>query len=307
MIKSSVLLIIFSLLLSPLAAVSASATIYQSEVAICEEAEADVLRLYFAIFNREHDLAGGIYWVEVHRSGKSLDHIAYWMTQGPEFKSRYLRIKTDDEFLEKVYKNVFTRTSDEKGKKYWTDEIANGLERHLVIRWMAQSPELKGRHGYKINDSCQNKVQTLATKESKISNTNYPTNVQEFIDEHGQNPELKLWKRNFNICEPLDERRYGKRTQWGTSGAFDVSQLTWDYYAFISKNWNLVGVVPSKASEKDQNRIGAFFYNDYSPIRNRFNKESCQKQFLWHSWRNSNDLPEPDYPDSLKFRNTYFN
>ena len=125
-----------------------------TEVSVCSKAEADVLRLYIAMFNREYDFGGGTYWVGQYRDGKSLEEIAYWMSQGPEHKAKYRSFQSDDAYIERVYRNVFKRSPDIIGKHYWLTEMKLGLKRHETIRWMAQSPELINRYDYIFNSQC---------------------------------------------------------------------------------------------------------------------------------------------------------
>jgi len=158
----------------------ASADVRETDVWICEEDEADILRLYFAIFNREHDLPGGEYWRDQHRNGVSMDDISFWMAKSPEYNRKYVNVISNADFIDRVYRNIFRRVPDQKGKQYWIAEMANGLDKHLVIRWMAKSPELKKRHDYRLNSTCPS-TKTVQTSQpvNRVSTRSYYSNCSE--------------------------------------------------------------------------------------------------------------------------------
>lgn len=130
----------------------ASAATTDTRFNTCFSSEADVLRLYFAIFNRNPDKPGGDYWIAQLRKGKKLNDIAYWMSQGREYKTKYGNVNNNSALVDKFYRNIFKRTPDTKGKKYWVDQLQKGVPKHLVVRWMAMSPELAKRHPYAVKD-----------------------------------------------------------------------------------------------------------------------------------------------------------
>ncbi len=148
----SLLLLVSTLLISA----PAYAESGEDEVSfkLCSDGEADLLRLYFALFNREADQDGGDYWINEHRQGASLSQLAFWMSKGPEFYIKYKGIETNADLVDKFYQNIFKRTPDDEGKTYWVGQLDEGLEPHLAVRWMAQSPELAARHPYEVADSC---------------------------------------------------------------------------------------------------------------------------------------------------------
>lgn len=110
--------------------------------------EADVLRLYRAFFDREPDVRGANYWIDVHAKGDSLDDIAEWFTGSPEFAMRYAST-SNREYLRRVYANVLGRAYDEKGFNYWLGMLdRRKLSRGGVVRWVSASPEFKSRYPY---------------------------------------------------------------------------------------------------------------------------------------------------------------
>ncbi len=111
------------------------------------EADAEILRLYWAFFLREAEPDGAKYWIAQRRSGLSLDDIAWAFSESAEFELRYG--PTDDrQFLDIVYRNVLGRTYDSAGFTYWMTEIQRGLPRSGTVRWIAANAEFVLAHPY---------------------------------------------------------------------------------------------------------------------------------------------------------------
>ena len=109
---------------------------------------ADVLRLYWAFFNRDPDLGGALYWLQINNDGNSLDVIADNFALSKEFSNAYGSI-ADREFLEVVYQNVLGREYDQEGFNYWLALLEGGeLTRGGVVRWVAANNEFTGQHRY---------------------------------------------------------------------------------------------------------------------------------------------------------------
>jgi len=86
---------------------------------------ADVLRLYWAFFGRQPDVAGARYWVGLYDDCVSLIDITQWFADSPEFTNRYGSL-SDDDYVDLVYSNVLGRAPDDKGRRYWVDLLATG-------------------------------------------------------------------------------------------------------------------------------------------------------------------------------------
>ena len=84
--------------------------------------DAPVLRLYQAYFNREPDLLGIKYWLDVRRSGHRLLAIAGFMAGSREFANNYQGV-SDVEYLTRVYRNMLGRDYDQAGFNYWLDAV----------------------------------------------------------------------------------------------------------------------------------------------------------------------------------------
>lgn len=109
---------------------------------------ADVLRLYFAFFERSPDLSGAQYWIEINNSGSTVDEIAQYFASSSEFRNRYGQ-PNDGEFLNLVYRNVLRREPDDSGLAYWRDLLSSGaLTRGAVMRYFAAGSEFVSAHRF---------------------------------------------------------------------------------------------------------------------------------------------------------------
>lgn len=110
--------------------------------------DAEVLRLYRAVFDREPDISGSRYWIGVRDSGSTLDSIAWLFANSQEFQNTYGTAVSNSAFLDLVYANVLDRQPDAAGKAYWTDAMNRGLSRGSVVRWFAAGREFINEYPY---------------------------------------------------------------------------------------------------------------------------------------------------------------
>ena len=112
----------------------------------------EILRLYQAIFNREPDVPGAQYWIlEIYEGlGKTQLEIAGFIANDsqPEFAATYGDIRTNAEFIDRIYLNMFDRAADADGRAYWLGQMNNGLSRANAARFIALSDEFVGRFPY---------------------------------------------------------------------------------------------------------------------------------------------------------------
>ncbi len=118
----------------------------------------DVLRLYRAFFDREPDLSGAKYWLDVRDSGSTLESIAEYFTGSDEFFNHYAGTN-NEEYLRRVYPNVLGRDYDQAGFDYWLDLLQGTntsggndaratLSRGALVRWITAGAEFKARYPY---------------------------------------------------------------------------------------------------------------------------------------------------------------
>ncbi len=107
--------------------------------------EADVERLYRALFLRRPDDQGLRYWSEVLRRGEAdLGDVADHFASSTEFTNRYGHL-ADDAFVDLLYCNVLGRSDGRAGAAYWRSELAGGLSRADAVLLFSQSSEFERR------------------------------------------------------------------------------------------------------------------------------------------------------------------
>jgi hypothetical protein len=105
----------------------------------------DVLRLYWALFDRVPDLGGAQYWIDQSNKCASLGDIAYSFQMSDEFRLRYGSL-TGGSYLELVYNNVLDRRPDQAGADYWLKELSGGMDRSRLMLYFALSSEFRTAH-----------------------------------------------------------------------------------------------------------------------------------------------------------------
>ncbi|MET0857646.1 MAG: DUF4214 domain-containing protein [Telluria sp.] len=99
-----------------------------------------VYRLYQAAFNRQPDLAGLGFWMHVLRQGSSMEAVAKYFYQSPEFQSAYGSV-SDERFVTLIYNNVLHREPEAEGREFWLQQMKNGLSRERTLLYFSESPE----------------------------------------------------------------------------------------------------------------------------------------------------------------------
>jgi len=99
-------------------------------------------RLYAAVFERQPDEGGFGYWTDRVDSGLSLVDAAAFFADSPEYRRTYGNT-SDAAFLDALYRNVFARTPDPQGERFWLDQLSDGKSRAWVIVNFSESPEFK--------------------------------------------------------------------------------------------------------------------------------------------------------------------
>ena len=102
--------------------------------------EGDVERLYRAVFGRSPDASGFDYWVAERIEGMSLERVADFFIDSPEYRERFGDADAAG-FVDQLYRNVLGRTPDDGGRSFWLDRLADGTERRRIVVLFSESPE----------------------------------------------------------------------------------------------------------------------------------------------------------------------
>lgn len=86
---------------------------------------ASVQQLYVAYFSRPADAAGLSYWQQLIKNGLSLESVGDAFAKSKEFQENYGTLKAE-EVVNKVYMNLFGRSAESGGLKFWADLLSNG-------------------------------------------------------------------------------------------------------------------------------------------------------------------------------------
>lgn len=102
---------------------------------------APVTRLYWAFFLRKPDAGGLSYWITKYQGGTKLSTIADGFARSSEFTNRYGAL-TNQQFVAKIYPNIFERQPDAGGLAFWTAKLDSGaLTRGDVMVGFSESSE----------------------------------------------------------------------------------------------------------------------------------------------------------------------
>ncbi|MFK3973973.1 DUF4214 domain-containing protein [Pseudomonas sp. NPDC087358] len=115
--------------------------------------QSDLAELYTAFFNRAPDSAGLAYWVNQLNSGTiTLGQIAKnWVESQPEGQAKYPAGMSTTDFVNAIYDNVLSRTSDAAGLAYWQAQLDSGaISRDTFVATVI--------NGAKANTSTQGKA-----------------------------------------------------------------------------------------------------------------------------------------------------
>lgn len=103
--------------------------------------DAEVVRLYLSILDREPDVEGYHYWDSQMDEGMSLNQLAQYFIESDEFKRDYADAD-NTQFVTRLYENVLSRQPDEEGLAWWCEHLDSGEFDHddLVVGFV-QSEE----------------------------------------------------------------------------------------------------------------------------------------------------------------------
>ncbi len=109
---------------------------------------ADIARLYRAFFDRQPDVDGLAYWIDVYEDGADLIDLSWAFSSSIEFQTLYGADLNNSRFLEVVYANVLGRSYDQDGFDYWLNSMDEGLPRHETVYWIVEGQEFKTLHPF---------------------------------------------------------------------------------------------------------------------------------------------------------------
>lgn len=99
-------------------------------------------RLYRAAFLRNPDTSGLDFWVRQRWGGRGPVSIANHFTASSEFKAKYGALSTND-FVTRIYQNVFGRDPDSGGRSYWVNKLNKGVGRGQMLYELSNSSEYR--------------------------------------------------------------------------------------------------------------------------------------------------------------------
>ena len=108
---------------------ASTASINTSSTTSTDSRDAQVTRLYDAVFDRAPDSEGLAFWTDALNRGATLDAVADLLMASPEFQGRH-GTADDQDFVKLLYHNVLDREADDAGLEFWT----SGLQQSVVDR-----------------------------------------------------------------------------------------------------------------------------------------------------------------------------
>jgi hypothetical protein len=108
---------------------TSTASINTSSTTSTDSRDAQVTRLYDAVFDRAPDSEGLAFWTDALNRGATLDAVADLLMASPEFQGRH-GTADDQDFVKLLYHNVLDREADDAGLEFWT----SGLQQSVVDR-----------------------------------------------------------------------------------------------------------------------------------------------------------------------------
>ncbi len=106
----------------------------------------EVLRLYYAVLDREPDVSGAQFWLNAYDSTQwTTRQIAAFFATSPEFVATYGPNVSNEAFVRIVYENVLDRAPEADGFQFWLGQVNGGMPRAEMILLISNSPEFINR------------------------------------------------------------------------------------------------------------------------------------------------------------------
>ena len=120
----------------------------ENEMPVPEKAAAEtdkvrafILRCYWLILGREPDQTGMAYWEDKLKNKKTT---AAEIISGFIGSNEFIRMrKSSEELTEILYRTMLNRASDETGRRYWSEVIADGASLNQLVNGFCDSNEFK--------------------------------------------------------------------------------------------------------------------------------------------------------------------
>ena len=102
--------------------------------------DGQLARLYEAYFDRSADAAGIDYWRAVRSQSVSIEAVSDEFARSTEFGTTYGPLG-DEQFIDRLYRNVLDRSPDPEGYEYWLGLLDAGVARGTIVLWFSESAE----------------------------------------------------------------------------------------------------------------------------------------------------------------------
>ena len=120
-----------------------SMALYLPEGAAAEtdKVRAFIIRCYWLVLGRELDQTGMAYWEDkLKNKNATAAQIISGFVGSDEFARMH---KTSEELIEILYRTMLNRASDETGRRYWNQKIADGATLNELVNGFCDSNEFK--------------------------------------------------------------------------------------------------------------------------------------------------------------------
>ena len=97
------------------------------------EAGGMAYRIYQAAFDRTPDIGGVSYWLEQIDNGMDLIEVSARFIDSQEFRNQYGSAPSNQDFVEKLYRNVLDRAGEASGVTYWVGQLDSGAKSHAKV------------------------------------------------------------------------------------------------------------------------------------------------------------------------------
>lgn len=97
------------------------------------EAGGMAYRIYQAAFDRTPDIGGLSYWLKQIDNGMDLIEVSARFIDSQEFRNQYGSAPSNQDFVEKLYRNVLDRAGEASGVTYWVGQLDSGAKSHAKV------------------------------------------------------------------------------------------------------------------------------------------------------------------------------